>query len=144
MQKNRSHGEGLPLIDMVQHVQANTAAVRSAVVRPVYGALLVQPQLPPPEAAKATPLIFGTPGRCTRSPSCAKPSGHPGFCSGPKPADAVPGSGQGTPEQRAAYSGSPLVSEGSSGGTPTWRPGRSSSRARAGSVGRLISAVPMT
>ncbi|BDA41728.1 probable regulatory protein viviparous-1 at N-terminal half [Coccomyxa sp. Obi] len=107
-------------------IEANTAAVRATVVRPVYGALRVQPQLPPPEESKAAPLIFGTPGRCTRNPSCAKPSGHPGFCSGPRAPGTDPG-GRPRRDDAPDRAGSPVSggAPSSSGGSgrPSRRPG---------------------
>jgi hypothetical protein len=114
---------GRVLLRPVWVAQANTAAVRSGVIRPVYGALLVLPQLPPPEAAKAAPLIFGAPGRCTRSPSCVKPSGHPGFCSGPRAAELGFDHG---PPAAASHHGSATVSGGSTAGSvpQSWRPPR--------------------
>lgn len=63
-------------------VEANTPAVRSATVRPTYGAYSFA-CLPPPGPGKATPLAAaGTEaGRCGRNPTCTKPAGGWAFLS---------------------------------------------------------------
>lgn len=58
-------------------LQANSAAVRSAVIRPLYGVMPANLQVPPPDASQAAPLISGDPGRsdasditCAAFPGC--------------------------------------------------------------------------
>lgn len=69
-------------------VEANTPAVRQAVVSPRYGAAIAT--LPSTKGSGlALPLSGVLSGRCIRSVHCTKPAGHPGFCSGPKAAAAA-------------------------------------------------------
>ncbi len=44
-------------------LQANTPAMRSAVIRPMYGVMPAALQVLPPDASGASPLISGEPGR---------------------------------------------------------------------------------
>ena len=95
--------------------------MRAAVVRPAYGAPAgVQALLPPPDPATSALLIFGTPGRCNRAPSCAKPAGHPGFCSGPRAGDSP--TRQIRPQEPGG-AGSPAPSEAAAAGLSS-SPGR--------------------
>jgi hypothetical protein len=78
-------------------VEANTDAVREAIVSPRYGAgpFQLSGTTGPGkfaglrDAQGAVPLVQSYSGRCIRSVHCTKPAGHPGFCSGPKAAAAA-------------------------------------------------------
>lgn len=78
-------------------VEANTDAVREAIVSPRYGAGPFQLSGTSGsgkfgglrDAQGAVPLVQSYSGRCIRSVHCTKPAGHPGFCSGPKAAAAA-------------------------------------------------------
>jgi hypothetical protein len=68
---------------MCLHVHAH-AQVRLATTRPPpVGAMALQ-SLPPPRPGRAAALEIGATGDCTRSNTCTKGNGHPGFCSGGK------------------------------------------------------------
>lgn len=78
-------------------VEANTDAVKEAIVSPRYGAGPFQMSGPTGtgksaglrDAQGSVPLVQSYSGRCIRSIHCTKPAGHPGFCSGPKAAAAA-------------------------------------------------------